>query len=205
MSLITPEEFTGIYKVAQDQYSAVELTAYIAQMQPKILVHLFGVELYGLFYAATTSGTVAPAAGRFLTVYNEGQWQDSTGSGYVFYTGSPYNPCVQPSVEGGFLPGQQPPIHISHGIKDMLKGFVYYEYNRNNDVQATPQGNRTPDSMAANASSGPLRNSRLQDAYNRAMESYQAIQWYMQYGENSADYPEYAGICKSKMFFGGSI
>lgn len=203
MSLITPSEFTGTFKVATNQYKDVDTQAYIDQVQPDVLVHLFGVELYNLFLTATTNGTVAPTEARFLTVYNAFQVQDD-GSQGVFYTGSAWNPCVQPSVEGGCLPGQNQ-IHQSFGIKDMLKGFVYFHMNKDGDVQATPTGNRTPESTASKMPGQALRNSRLTGPYNRAIQSYQAIQWYMKYGPNRANYPEYNGIAKGKIFFGGAI
>lgn len=202
MSLITPAEFTGIYSTAKDEFTAAEVQVFIDQHEPHYLLNLLGVELYNLFIADLNDDV--PQSQRFLNIYNAFTEQGD-GNGFIFYTGSPFCPCVQPSVTGGLLPGQQQAIYQSFGMKDMLLGFVYLEYNRSNDVQATPTGNRTPDAMAANMAAGSLRMNRLTIPYNRAIESYQAIQWYCKYGPNKDDYPEFKGIPKGKIFMGGAI
>jgi len=206
MPFTTPSEYTGIYKIATDQFSEAILTDFITQNETEILLELFGVDLYNLFIDDLNPSNV-PQTARFLSVYNAFAVQD-VNNGFVFYAGSPFDPYVLPSVTGGCVPKSgknENKIYQSYGIKDMLRGFVYYQYNTKSDMQATPVGMRTSDAMAATMGSNPLRNNRLTDAYNRAVKSYQSIQYYMSKSEFKDNYPEYNGIEKQPIVFGGFL
>lgn len=196
MSLTTPNEYTGIYKISTDQFSAAVLQSFINQNETDALVNLFGVELYNLFIADLDVSNV-PQSERFLAIYNAFVEQVSSNTDYYHRTS-----CIE---DWGYKTAYKYPIAQSYGIKDMLCGFVYYTYNSSNDVQATPVGNRTLEASAAGMSSNPLRNARLTDAYNRAVKSYQAIQWYMSQSSHKDDYPEYAGVPRQAMYMGGAL
>ncbi len=81
---------------------------------------------------------------------------------------------------------------MSKGIKDILQGFVYSEFvreqNYKNNINGSgsglyPQG----DVISANVAG-------LAHKYNNAIESFWAVQLYIH--ENKADYPEFNGTTK---------
>lgn len=199
MSITTPTDYTGVYKITVQKAS--ELQEYIDSYETHYLARLFGVELYEFFNADLNDGV--PQTARFTAVFDSFLRQDE-GEGAIFYIGSPFNPIVFPSVQGGGIPTVgQSTIRESKGIKDMLKGFVYFEFNKNQGKISTPAGIQNPQQDASKATPGLERAMRLTDAYNRAIESYQSIQWFMLYGPDKADYPEYDGIPLAKSLFGG--
>lgn len=87
------------------------------------------------------------------------------------------------SDECGFL------LH-SDGMKKMLLGFVWYEYVVGTQITHTSTGVVSDvNEISVNAD-----NSLTYRQYNRAIDTYRAIQYYI--NKNSADYPEFAGTHK---------
>ena len=79
----------------------------------------------------------------------------------------------------------------SLGIVDMIKGFVYFEYVRDNITRLTTVGPKRTDSANSQNASGIQHD--ITSRYNESIRTYKAIQYYMD-NTNSADYPEYEGI-----------
>lgn len=80
----------------------------------------------------------------------------------------------------------------SQGIPVMLKGFVYYDYVKDSDFSNVITGNiKNEFSNSVTSSSVEYG---LRQRYNRAILSYEAIQWFI--WDNLTDYPEYNGIAK---------
>lgn len=76
----------------------------------------------------------------------------------------------------------------SEGIKAMVKYHVYFRYIREQNIQKAITGNvenKHENAQAARSISFLIK------AYNRAIETAKAIQWYI--CQNSADYPDYNG------------
>ena len=80
----------------------------------------------------------------------------------------------------------------SGGIKEMLKGLIYYEYVPKTNVMHTQTGlvsslneNSTPQTEARGAQF-------IMNHYYKAIKTYNAIQWYIE--QHKSDYPEYNGI-----------
>jgi len=80
----------------------------------------------------------------------------------------------------------------SSGIKEMLKGLIYYEYVPKTNVMHTQTGlvsslneNSTPQTEARGAQF-------IMNHYYKAIKTYNAIQWYIE--QHKSDYPEYNGI-----------
>ena len=66
---------------------------------------------------------------------------------------------------------------VSDGIKEMLKGFVYYEYLKDQVTQATANGLLTQKSENSESVSGLF--TQLYTRYNDACRSYKGIQRYI--------------------------
>ncbi len=88
---------------------------------------------------------------------------------------------------------QDEPLVRSVGIKNMLLGFIYFEYVRTQTVQNTLVGNVVSQNEVSSvvdwSSTGVYSN------YNEAIGTYRAIQCYVL--DNSATYPEFKGLMKT--------
>lgn len=73
---------------------------------------------------------------------------------------------------------------ISDGIKEMLKGFIYFEYSKDLINQMTPYGNVRP--ISENSEPVSTLYSMIYARYNEAIRSYKAIQTYIQVNFNTA-------------------
>ena len=72
---------------------------------------------------------------------------------------------------------------ISEGIKEMLKGFIYFEYSKDLINQMTPYGNVRP--ISENSEPVSTLYSMIYARYNEAIRSYKAIQTYIQVNFNT--------------------
>ncbi len=82
-------------------------------------------------------------------------------------------------------------IRKSFGIKDMLCGFIWFEYMRDVHLKGSIVGQVK--SVNENSEVVGAEN-YIYQFYNESIQTYSAIQWYID--ENSSDYPTYNGICK---------
>lgn len=172
MSIVQTSDFsTGKYKLAINRFTSSDVEAFITQREREYLIKLLGAELYALFLEDLSGTPSVPNDQRFTTIFNAGAWDYDT-----------YNPT------------------ISEGIKEMLKGVVYYHYVKDNSAYHTITGlvsnnneNSTPETNEKGAQYIIL-------LYSRAMETYAAIQRYIT--ENIDDYPEFNGTeIKQTPFF----
>jgi hypothetical protein len=83
-------------------------------------------------------------------------------------------------------------VYESKGIKEMLAGFIYWEYERDIYTQRTLNGSMKQTSENGEDSSHAMSN--LHGRYDEALETYNAIQAYIE--ENSSIYPEFNGVKK---------
>lgn len=77
---------------------------------------------------------------------------------------------------------------VSNGIKEMLIGFIYYHYTLDAQQQQTSVGVVAP---KGENSDNISMNSIIQNRFNENVESFKAIQSYIQ--TNSNDYPTFNG------------
>lgn len=160
---LTPTDFTGFYAISHGATNQDnKIEAYINEYEPDFLRDLLGVELYDLFVADLDPITGLPVTARFLDIYNAIYLDDDS--------------CIR----------------ISKGMKEMLKGFVYFNIVRDSDFHNTISGNVKNE--FSNASSVTTIQMGLNERYNVALGYYNTIQWFI--CENSADYPEYNGQSK---------
>lgn len=81
----------------------------------------------------------------------------------------------------------------SKGIVGMLERFIYWDYVRYQRLKNTPNGNVVNESEAAKEG----RNKRMFNTYNEGIDTFCAIQWYI--NKNISDYPSYNGLTKNKV------
>jgi hypothetical protein len=79
-------------------------------------------------------------------------------------------------------------ICISNGIKEMLLGFIYYEYSI--DVIAKPTTNGTVTTKNENSTT-LMNNAWICSRFNEAVDTYNTIQKYILI--HSSDYPTFNG------------
>lgn len=84
-------------------------------------------------------------------------------------------------------------LRISTGIKDMLLGFIWFEYTR--DLFAKTYINGISKNQGESSEVIGFPENYMYQAYNEAVKTYNNIQWYID--ENSDDYLEYNGQCKT--------
>ena len=85
-------------------------------------------------------------------------------------------------------------VIYSRGMKEMLLGFVYFEYVREEKFRPTISGIRTNASEISREVGFDEFN--LNARHNEAVSTFEAIQWYID--QNRSDYPTYNGQCKRR-------
>lgn len=79
----------------------------------------------------------------------------------------------------------------NEGMKNMLLGFIYYEFMRKDPIKSTITGQV----LNSNENSTPvLDNWGMCNRYNNSVNDYQIIQYYIK--QNLTDYPNYKGQYK---------
>jgi hypothetical protein len=87
-------------------------------------------------------------------------------------------------------------IYNSKGIKDMLLGFIYFEYQRDSRVQQTIN---SAVKIKSNVSErADVLSMNLYGRFNESIETFKAIQEYLQ--ENSTDYPTFMGVDRGYIY-----
>lgn len=86
-------------------------------------------------------------------------------------------------------------IFVSKGIKEMLLGFVYFEWFATHSVAVVLDGQRENESENSKSASSLKANNEKR--YNDAVKTYRAIQAYI--NENLDIYPEFKGKGKLLM------
>lgn len=140
-----------------------DINSYITKYEEKYLIDLLGVELFKLFKADITTPYSAPNTLIYANLFNEIREDD--------------NSCIR----------------VSEGMKVMLLGFIYFQYQRKNSFFATPSG--TVQAQGEVSRNTAADENYLYERYNNSIRSYRTIQWYIR--KNDTDYPEYNGQCKA--------
>lgn len=158
--LITTQDFTGKYKIAQNSFS--ELDAYINRYEAKYLIDLLGAELYKLFKNDINSGTKQPNTPIYKTIYD---------------------PILE-DVNGCII--------NSDGLKNMILGFVYFEYLRDEKFKSTVSGKVVNSSEISREST--FDESNVYSRYNESIATYNTIRYYISL--HLEDYPLFNGVSK---------
>lgn len=135
----------------------------------------------------------------YITRYEEGYLKTLLGS--VLYglfkvsidvNGVPTDPIYK-FIYDPFSIDENHCQHESRGIKDMLIGYIYFEYIRDQKYKNTVSG--TVKGQPENSSDPGFDQSNIYSRYNEAVKTYQQIQWYI--CKNKTTYPTYNGAKKT--------
>lgn len=155
---ITVADFTNKYELHTGMYDQNKIQAYIDKYVPRYLRQLLGVDLYNDFIADLDSNDY-PQSPNFVDIYEPFAYD----SGYNFYQWN------------GLYEGHG--AVVSEGMKEMLLGFIYYEYAKDLVNQMTPFGNVKPKSENSDIANTLF--SMMYTRYNEGVSTYQAIQNYI--------------------------
>jgi hypothetical protein len=162
--IVNSADFTGKHRVSTNMFS--ELDAYINRYETRYLIDLLGKPLFDLFVADLVMQV--PQSAEYLAIYNQLDYDNLIG-------------CECASR-----------LNYSYGLKDMLLGFIYFDYMRDTKYKPTSTGvvaNQYEVSREVSASGD-----NLYSRYNESVSSYRTIRNYII--NNSATYPTFKGVCK---------
>ena len=163
MAILTIDDFeNGEYRIAVNPKQEAGLDARIKNVEDRILPLLFGIDLSNLFLIDFGSVTPnEPNDPRFIAVYE------------------PFTELIDDC------------IITSNGMREMLKGFVYFFEVRHKHGRNTAEGiKKTNGINSTNMSSISLD---VMSRYNDAVETFKAIRAKMVENDNN-DYDDYEGF-----------
>lgn len=163
--IISVSDFTGKYTLSKGMFEDTLIQDYIDRYEPRYLKQLFGVKLYEEFISDLQGNT--PQSPNFVKIFNP--FSEDVGA-YYYHWSRRYD-TTQTMLD-------------SEGIKEMLKGFIYYEYAKDLVNQMTPFGNTKPQSE--NSTIANTLFSMMYNRYNEAIRSYQSIQDYILLNQNES-------------------
>lgn len=183
MSLTIPSDYKGSVSIAQNKNDRVKLQEYLDEKEPEYLTDLLGCELYDLFVSDLDIDN-KPQTQRFIDIYNA-ICDDLEGVCFIaidWY--EDYLNC--------YCSNRQ---NRSKGIISMLKGFMYFEYVRDQQVVNSSVGPNKSVGVASelvnNSSTSINKN------YNKSIVDYWNIQYFIKI--NPDIYPEFNGITKQSI------
>lgn len=144
---ITPTDFTGKYELHRGMYTQNTIQDYIDIYVKRYLIDLLGADLYDLFIADLDVNQI-PLSPNYQKIY------------FPFH-----------------MDGNIETTVISEGLKQMLKGFVYFEYVKDLTNQNTINGQTIPQNE--NSLTATSLYSMMYTRFNEAVRTYRAIQWYI--------------------------
>jgi len=115
--------------------------------------------------------------------------------GGLMYSGitTPYTPPTSTIYQTIFNPLNLDENQIrSKGIKEMMLGFIFFEYTRTQNVVNTGTGNVSAQNEVSTIAI--WGHTDIYNIYNSSIDTYKAIQKYISYNESI--YPTFKGICK---------
>lgn len=165
---VNKEDFVGKFEIHQGMYDNDNINSYIQKYELRYLVELLGVDLFNDYYLdANAQIDHIPVDPLFLFLYEPFQWQNGMDSWEILY---------------------------SYGIKEMLVGFIYFEYMKDQITTNTLAGTVTQTSE-----NSKLATTTLYGKYNDAILTYKAIQNYMLY--NFSAYQKFRGNPKQYAYW----
>jgi hypothetical protein len=145
---LTPSDFTGKFELHTGMYVQQKIVEYINRYEKRYLVDLFGQKLYDEFIKDIDPLTMEPKSPNFKKLFN-------------------------PFIEDVTLYE----TITSEGVLDMLKGFIYFEYSKDNINQQTVYGN--VQQKAENSKIVNTLQTTIYGRYNEATTTFRAIRDYI--------------------------
>ena len=161
MNILKPSDFVGKYQLSTGMFDVDKLTDYITRYEKKYLIDLFGVTLYNEFISDLDGVNNYPQSPNFIYLYEDFAEDFERLGKYK--------------------------IIRSEGLKEVLKGCIYFEYSKDLINQMTPYGNVTPE--AENSKITSTLYTMIYNRYNEAVNSFSAIQHHIiyNYGEPTGE------------------
>lgn len=161
---LTPNDFSGKYELHTGMYDTATLQTYIDKYEKSYLKNLFGINLYNEFIS-DLSTTFLPQSPNFIFLFN------------------PFSEDVNMLM-----------ILESNGIPEMLKGFIYFEYSKDQMMTQTTFGGvqqKSENSVVLNT-----LQTLIYSRYNEAIISYRAIQNYIILNDLPLNLPTFYELLK---------
>jgi len=149
----------GKYELHKGMYEQQKINQYIDKYEKSYLIKLLGVDLFNLFVADLDPVTFKPVTPIYLALYDSFEYDDSCN------------------------------IVISEGMIDVIKGFVYFQYLKDQTNQVWVSGSVQP--VGENSDNVSTLNMMIYTRYNDSIRSYKAIQQYI--CDNLNDYTDFNG------------
>ncbi len=163
--IVKKTDFVGKYAISQNQFNQTDLQAFIDKYEKVYLRDLLGLVLGDLFYADIAIDTfLEPVDPIYKTLFNP--------------IAEVINNCEV----------------ISDGVKEMLLGFIYWEFVKSQSVANVLSGNVTQENETS--AQVDWDKTEIYNNYNEAVKSYRAIQIYI--NNNKSVYPDFNGKMKVK-------
>lgn len=163
--IVKTTDFIGKYAITQNQFNTTQLQSFIDKYELLYLYDLLGVTLGNLFYNDIAPLTfLAPVTAKYATLFNAIYSDSTTLCGQI----------------------------RSEGVKEMLKGFIYWEFVKAQKAKNTITGNVVGQNEVSREAD--WNETEIYNNYNQAVMSYRSIQRYIV--ENHTDYTEYKGLIK---------
>jgi hypothetical protein len=168
MIILQLSDFTeGKFALHSGMYTQTDIQSYINKYEKRYLLDLLGADLGNEFVTDVQLGSGTPTEPRFLDIFNPIE--------------------LDYGVE----------LILSDGIKEMLKGFIYYEYLKDQVSQVTAVGMLTPKGENSEPVSGLF--TQMYTRYNDAVRSYRSVQRYIL--TKRGDYSGFNGRQKSLSYW----
>ena len=169
MSFLQPSDFKGLVSQSKNEFTTPKIQLYIDEYEPEYLQDLLGCDMYDDFVAdllpTPAVPTSVPQDPKFLAIFN------------------PF--CID--TDTNCYNNKE----VSKGIKEMLKFFIFWEYARDNQEEFAITG--ATKNAFSNSELVALSHTRLYRNYNKGIETYKAIQWYICDNPENYDYDNYNG------------
>lgn len=157
ITFLQTSEFTGRFELHTGMYDQQKLTDYIQRYEQQYLIELFGAKMYDEFMNDYFPPNLMFWSPNFQFMFDPFHLDSNVGGNHL----------------------------ISIGIRDMLKGFIYWEYMKDTINQMTPIGNVIPQNQNSRVNSTIY--SSMWSRYNESIKTFRAIQMYIVLNRPIAD------------------
>jgi hypothetical protein len=168
MIILSLSDFeSGKFELHSGMYTQNNIQEYINKYEKRYLIELLGADLCEDFLTDLVAGGGTPTQPRFIDIFD---------------------PI---SIDYGVE------LIVSDGLKEMLKGFIYYEYLKDQVSQVTAVGMTTP--KGENSERVNTLLTQLYTRYNDAARSFKGVQSFI--WTKRGDYTGFNGRQKSLVYW----
>ena len=174
-----PANYDGEVKLSQNQYSESDIKKYITEYEQEYLEDMLGCELAEELIADLDVDN-NPVDPKFTAIWDRFCINFTGVPIHLHWHYTDYYGCRR--------------LVRSKGIEEMLQNFVYFHYGREQKEKNTPAGQVKNEYSASVEADYDQTN--LVRMYNKGLDSYIAIQYYIVDNPDGFDYDNFEGIKK---------